>query len=426
MKEKSKCRRKKREGDFDIHDDKRHSSSGDAKDRRYVEERRVVGAFEEKRSRHPLDPLYDRKYKYPSEEKRYRSTNLDDRRSRHEADDRKSRNENGERRNGDWYLKDRETRLNGSHHHRHRRKHKSKEDSSDDPPHKKKKSCRRKRERKPIEDNKMDTAAKEKSRSISPSPSSSSSSPSPVRMPTQGPSPPAPPPPAPAPKVKQPVRDIAPGPALESTPQPEATNTGTSSWSDDEKPARYRKQWGKDDAEDKGDKEKKPPAENKAKPDFGLSGKLTEETNMYKGVLIKYSQPPEARMPKRRWRLYPFKGDQALPTLYIHRQSAYLIGRERKIVDIPVDHPSISKQHAVLQYRLVPYTRDDGSKGQRIRPYIIDLDSANGTFVNNQKIETSKYVELLERDVLKFAFSSREYVLLHEQSSDGNQDDEAV
>lgn len=75
----------------------------------------------------------------------------------------------------------------------------------------------------------------------------------------------------------------------------------------------------------------------------------------------------------------------------------FSVGRERKIVDIPVDHPSISKQHAVLQYRLVPYTRDDGTKGQRIRPYIIDLNSANGTFVNNQKIDPSKYVELLER-----------------------------
>ena len=68
------------------------------------------------------------------------------------------------------------------------------------------------------------------------------------------------------------------------------------------------------------------PPENNAKPNFGLSGKLTEDTNMFNGVVIKYSEPVEARMPKRRWRLYPFKGDEGLPTLYIHRQSAYLIG----------------------------------------------------------------------------------------------------
>ncbi|XP_050073094.1 smad nuclear-interacting protein 1 [Anopheles maculipalpis] len=162
----------------------------------------------------------------------------------------------------------------------------------------------------------------------------------------------------------------------------------------------------------------------KEKPNFGLSGKLTAETNTVQGVVIAYSEPPGARKPKRRWRLYPFKGEQALPTLYIHRQSCFLIGRDRKVCDIPVDHPSCSKQHAVLQYRLVPYERADGTKSQCVRPYIIDLESSNGTFVNNKPIETKRYLELREKDVLKFGFSSREYVLLHENSKEDNEDDE--
>uniref|UniRef100_A0A182WNA5 FHA domain-containing protein n=1 Tax=Anopheles minimus TaxID=112268 RepID=A0A182WNA5_9DIPT len=164
----------------------------------------------------------------------------------------------------------------------------------------------------------------------------------------------------------------------------------------------------------------------KEKPNFGLSGKLTEEANKVNGVVIAYSEPPGARKPKRRWRLYPFKGDQALPTLYIHRQSCYLIGRDRRICDLPVDHPSCSKQHAVLQYRLVPYERNDGTKSQCVRPYIIDLESSNGTFVNNKKIESKRYLELREKDVLKFGFSSREYVLLHENSKEDNEEDEGL
>lgn len=178
--------------------------------------------------------------------------------------------------------------------------------------------------------------------------------------------------------------------------------------------------WGKNSCDSKSDKRTK----EKEKPNFGLSGKLTEETNMYKGVVIKYSEPAEARKPRRRWRLYPFKGEKSLQTLYIHRQSAYLIGRDRKIADLPVDHPSCSKQHAALQYRLVQFTREDGSVGKRVRPYIIDLESANGTFVNNKKVEAKKYIELLERDVIKFGFSSREYVLLHENSKDEALDDD--
>lgn len=164
----------------------------------------------------------------------------------------------------------------------------------------------------------------------------------------------------------------------------------------------------------------------KDKPNFGLSGKLAEDTNTFNGVVIKYSQPPEARKPKRRWRFYPFKGDKGLPTLYIHRQSSYLIGRDRKVADIPIDHPSCSKQHAALQYRLVPFKREDGTMGKRVRPYVIDLESSNGTYVNNVKIEPRTYVELLEKDVLKFGYSSREYVLLHEQSKDEQLDDDVA
>ena len=93
-----------------------------------------------------------------------------------------------------------------------------------------------------------------------------------------------------------------------------------------------------------------------------------------------------------------------------------------------------------------------------VAPYIIDLDTVNGTFVNGQRIEGSRcgraralagaaahhsglprrggaaprcgrrtppgphcpwrrYVELLERDVIKFGLSSREYVLLNDKSA---------
>ena len=61
-------------------------------------------------------------------------------------------------------------------------------------------------------------------------------------------------------------------------------------------------------------------------PNFETMGKLAEDLNKYKGVVIKYNEPPEACRPKVRWRLYPFKSGESLATLYVHRQSAYLIG----------------------------------------------------------------------------------------------------
>jgi len=180
--------------------------------------------------------------------------------------------------------------------------------------------------------------------------------------------------------------------------------------------------WGKA-GDDKAPPEGEEPVD-KEKPNFGLSGALTEDANKVNGVVVKYSEPPEARKPKRRWRLYPFKGETALPTLHIHRQSCFLVGRDRKVVDLAVDHPSCSKQHAALQYRLVPFEREDGSHGKRVRLYLIDLESANGTFLNNKKIDGRKYYELMEKDVIKFGFSSREYVLLHENSKEDQEDDD--
>lgn len=156
-------------------------------------------------------------------------------------------------------------------------------------------------------------------------------------------------------------------------------------------------------------------AAEKEKPNLGLSGLLTADTNTYKGVVIKYSEPPEARVPKRKWRLYPFKDNELLKILHMHRQSAYLLGRLPRIADIPVHHPSISKQHAVFQYRAVE-KKINGVTKRVVRPYIIDLNSGNGTFINGEKIEPQKYHELKERDTIKFGLSTRDYVLLHDKS----------
>jgi smad nuclear-interacting protein 1 len=151
---------------------------------------------------------------------------------------------------------------------------------------------------------------------------------------------------------------------------------------------------------------------NKIKPDFGLSGALSKDAktgNVYKGVLLKFREPPEARAPNTRWRLYVYKSNELVDTLHVHKQSAYLVGRHQDVCDIMLAHPSCSSQHAVLQYRAVPHK----PTGQlQCLPYIMDLESTNGTFLNRIKIDPARYYQLKAGDVLTFGASTREYVLI--------------
>ncbi|KAF9156791.1 hypothetical protein BG015_001123 [Linnemannia schmuckeri] len=172
-------------------------------------------------------------------------------------------------------------------------------------------------------------------------------------------------------------------------------------------------------AADEEERKKKPviAEEDKEKPNFGLSGSLAAETNTTaNGTVLKYNEPPEARKPAQKWRLYVFKGDKEIDLLHIHRQSAFLFGRDRNVVDVPIEHPSCSKQHAVLQFRQIVETDTLGQAKRTTKPFIIDLESANGTFVNGTKIPPTRYYELKLSDVLKFGASTREFVLLHESA----------
>lgn len=160
----------------------------------------------------------------------------------------------------------------------------------------------------------------------------------------------------------------------------------------------------------------KPPESEKQKPNYAPTGKLAAETNTVAGtsIALKYNEPPEARLPPSSapWRLYVFKGKDVLETIPLSTRSCWLFGRERAVVDFPTEHPSCSKQHAVLQFRYVEKKSEYGDKVGGVKPYVIDLDSANGTKLNGEKVEGRRYVEVMSGDVVTFGESTREYVLM--------------
>ena len=178
-------------------------------------------------------------------------------------------------------------------------------------------------------------------------------------------------------------------------------------------------EWGKQDEEVKEEETDEPPVEPE-KPNFGLSGLLADESNRDEttGTVMKYREPKNGRKPKKRWRLHVFKNEEAVQVIPLHQSSYHLFGRDRKVAHIATDHPSCSSQHAVIQFRNVPLLDETGCETGKLitKPYIIDLESTNGTLLNDKKIKPSRYVELVLGDCIKFGFSTREYVLLFEEA----------
>lgn len=164
--------------------------------------------------------------------------------------------------------------------------------------------------------------------------------------------------------------------------------------------------------------EEKEPGE-KQKPNFAPSGLLAAASNSVTqadgtSIALKYHEPPEARKPpaKDEWKLFIFKGPEIMDTIELSMRSCWLVGREVAVVDMPAEHPSVSKQHAVIQFRYIEKKNEFGDKLGRVRPYLIDLDSANGTMLNKEEIPASRYLELRDKDMIQFGHSTREYVLM--------------
>ncbi|KAI9666246.1 MAG: hypothetical protein M1821_004181 [Bathelium mastoideum] len=154
----------------------------------------------------------------------------------------------------------------------------------------------------------------------------------------------------------------------------------------------------------------------KEKPNFNPTGLLARETNLVEGtdIVLKYNEPPEARKPAaaQAWRLFIFKGADVMETVELGTRSVWLLGREAKVADLLVAHPSCSGQHAVVQFRHTTKTGKRGEPRAGVRPYLLDLESANGTWLNGAKVESRRYVELRSGDVVKLGSSEREYVIM--------------
>ncbi|CAG9322686.1 unnamed protein product [Blepharisma stoltei] len=137
------------------------------------------------------------------------------------------------------------------------------------------------------------------------------------------------------------------------------------------------------------------------RPNFTPSGILARYENENSGIAIKYTEPLDASLPRYHWRLFVYEGNNEKDPIDLHIKSSYIIGRDENIADILIPHMSVSKEHAAIQFR---------KRKSHILPYIIDLESKNGTYLNDKKLEAARFYEIQSQDILTFGTCEMEYV----------------
>uniref|UniRef100_A0A0D9WP82 FHA domain-containing protein n=1 Tax=Leersia perrieri TaxID=77586 RepID=A0A0D9WP82_9ORYZ len=215
--------------------------------------------------------------------------------------------------------------------------------------------------------------------------------PSPSSMPPPPkPSPPMPPPPASKPESTNPTSPPQPEAAAASMPPP---------------PPRQPEAEGADAAAD-GSASGSDSSAAAAEDEAGNSGRDSGDVEMADAA------PPAQRQPRPRapyaipeWSAVPghpfflevLKDGTIVDKLDVSSKGAYMFGRI-DLCDFVLEHPTISRFHAVLQFR------NDGEV------FLYDLGSTHGSFINKTQIKKKIYVEIHVGDVIRFGQSSRLYI----------------
>ncbi|CCF60174.1 hypothetical protein KAFR_0J01070 [Kazachstania africana CBS 2517] len=163
--------------------------------------------------------------------------------------------------------------------------------------------------------------------------------------------------------------------------------------------------------------------DTKIMPIFEPSGLLESESNKREGFASKHVEPADSIVPIHYWNerkitvadrpiiksiLYKQGIKKPLREFYLDDKNHYIIGRlldtsikdknnEEKdslMQDIPIPDEGCSKEHCVIQFR---------QKHDKLLPYILDLNSSNGTCLNGTLIPKSRYIELRNADSITFS-----------------------
>ncbi|XP_073817749.1 kanadaptin [Musca autumnalis] len=170
---------------------------------------------------------------------------------------------------------------------------------------------------------------------------------------------------------------------------------------------------------------KKPNIEDKTKDKDEPSAKTAPATNKPAQTCPSYKIPSWSQNPPSE-KCYSFevlKSGQIIDEVKNLQTKAFWTFGRLPENDVEMAHPTISRFHAVLQYRpqkiaITNAENDDDEaddEEESNKPpegwYIYDLDSTHGTFLNKQRIPPKVYIRIRVGHILRLGASTRSYIL---------------
>ena len=130
---------------------------------------------------------------------------------------------------------------------------------------------------------------------------------------------------------------------------------------------------------------------------------------------FQYQEPSWGGVPDKPYCLEILKNGTIVATFKLEGKSNFTVGR-LPICDVPFEHPSLSRYHAILQFKTTP------SPEKPVGFYLYDLDSTHGTQHNKRKCFPRTFYRLRVGHMLRFGGSTRTAIL---QGPDEDQEEES-
>ncbi|XP_072313639.1 kanadaptin isoform X2 [Eucyclogobius newberryi] len=133
--------------------------------------------------------------------------------------------------------------------------------------------------------------------------------------------------------------------------------------------------------------------------------------------LLPYTEPIwGSEAPDYPYSIEILKNGAIVNTIPLKDKSYFVVGR-LPVCDVSLEHPSISRYHAIIQYR-GESGGEAGSVGEERGFYVQDLGSTHGTVVNKNKIPPNTYIRIKVGHVMKFGGSTRLFILQGPESDE--------